>query len=140
MMAMKVWTVLSCSIILLITDYTTSFRTQWEVFEMTTSTTSLMFQMTTVSLMSELVSKWDYLFLSKKKKVRLPLLLQLQYFFHPSFAIQQKYLIRHQGLAVSGSWWKEKTTDTSGKEHQLYLHKKYICSRWTIILHLIVQL
>jgi hypothetical protein len=34
----------------------------------------------------------------------LPLLLLLQYFFHPSFAIQQKYLILHQELAVSGVW------------------------------------
>jgi|JXWR01.1.fsa_nt_gb hypothetical protein len=44
----------------------------------------------------------------------------LQNFFHPSFAIQQKYLSLYQGQAVSGVWGQNRVTDT-GKENTISL-------------------
>jgi len=127
-----------------------SFRTEWEAFEITTVSKLLQtFQrdrrgyskeskimysyVQNTKITAKLKCIWRQTCISKKlstvKKLfelslNLPLFLLLQYFFHPSFAIQQKYLNHHQGLAVSGVWWKEKAIDTRGKWYQLTCTKE----------------
>jgi hypothetical protein len=57
--------------------------------------------------------------------MKLPLLLLLQNSFHRSYAIQQKYLIHHQELAVSESW--QKRSNRQGNKIMLaYLRQRLI--------------